>query len=236
MTANPLSTVRHAGGRAPPGSELAGRASFTKVAHGSSVAKQGGGLPFGNALALPKHEEHMDHTAISIRASLALLLCLSKAATGQSAATEQSPAAKPPLHATHVLGFEAAHHNASGDLGIHGDALQFQSSGRAAAQVGIRAIQNVSLGQEDVQRGGTAATVTKAAIPFGGGRAVSLFAHSKFDALTIEYLDQNGAVHEAVFLLNKGQGQAFQNELAAKGVHVVLVNPTTAEGTPEVKQ
>jgi hypothetical protein len=32
-------------------------------------------------------------------------------------------------------------------------------------------------------------TLAKTAAPYGGGRVVSLFAHKKFDFLTVEYLD-----------------------------------------------
>jgi len=50
----------------------------------------------------------------------------------------------------------------------------------------------------------------KAAVPFEGGRVVSLFSHKKYDSLTVEYLDSNGGFHGAIFRLSKGQGQTFK--------------------------
>ena len=60
-------------------------------------------------------------------------------------------------------------------------------------------------------------TLGKAATPFGGGRVVSLFAHKKYDTLTLVYADANGGIHGAIFQLNKGQGEVLRNELVAKG-------------------
>ena len=54
----------------------------------------------------------------------------------------------------------------------------------------------------------------KAAAPYGGGRVVSLFAHKKYDTLTLEYVDGDGGIHGAVFQLNKGQGELVRNELS----------------------
>jgi hypothetical protein len=110
--------------------------------------------------------------------------------------------------------------NAKGTLSIEGDALQFQQSGKPAAQVTISSIQDVALSEESKQVGGTPMTLGKAAVPFGGGRAVSLFAHKKYDTLTVEYRDSNGGFHGAIFELNKGQAEAFRNELVAKGARV----------------
>jgi hypothetical protein len=58
----------------------------------------------------------------------------------------------------------------------------------------------------------------KAAAPYGGGRVVSLFAHKKYDTLTLEYVDSNGGVHGAIFQLKKGQGELVKKELVARGV------------------
>ena len=60
--------------------------------------------------------------------------------------------------------------------------------------------------------------IGKAAAPYGGGRVVSLFAHKKYDTLTLEYVDSDGGVHGAIFQVNKGQGELVRNELVARGV------------------
>ena len=142
-----------------------------------------------------------------------IALCQTPSETGSSVARST-------IDVTHILGFEGARHNANGELGIQGDALQFQRAGSPAVRVSIRSIQNIFLGDEDGQVGGVPMMLTKTAVPFGGGRVVSLFAHKKYDSLTLEYLDDNGSLHRAVFRLNKGHGPALQTDLVAKGAHV----------------
>jgi hypothetical protein len=169
-------------------------------------------------------------------ACVALMLWVSATSIGQTGSEAQSSAAAPAIHVVHILGFEGARQNASGELRIQGDAMQFQQRGNPAALVTISSIQNVFVGGADKQVGGTAMTLSKAAVPFGGGRVVSLFSHKKYDSLTVEYLDINGGFHGAIFQLNKGQAQTFKDELVAKGIHVAPAEVQgTAQSTSEVK-
>jgi len=116
-------------------------------------------------------------------------------------------AAQNPMHVTHILGFLDAANNANGDLSIHDGALQFQKKDAApSAQIGLASIQDVVLGQQDRQVGGTPLILGRAATPYGGGRVIALFSHKKYDTVTLEYLDPNGGFHGAIFQLNKGQG------------------------------
>ena len=85
-------------------------------------------------------------------------------------------------------------------------------------QVQIASVRDAFLGGESKQVGGLPMTLGKAATPFGGGRVVSLFAHKKYDTLTVEYVDGSGGVHGAIFQLNKGQGGLTRDELVARGV------------------
>ena len=74
----------------------------------------------------------------------------------------------------------------------------------------------------------------KAAVPFGGGRVVSLFSHKKYDSVTVEYLDSNGGLHGAIFRLSKGQGDSFKKTLVANGAHIALLpDRATKQRTPE---
>jgi hypothetical protein len=121
-------------------------------------------------------------------------------------------------------------------LEIQGGVMQFQHDGSTAAQVNISSIQDIFVEDEDKQVGGTAMTLGKAAAPYGGGRVVSLFAHKKYDFLTIEYRDSNGGFHGAIFQLNKGQGQTFKKDLLANGAHISSPEDrATTQSTPEVK-
>ena len=124
------------------------------------------------------------------------------------------------IRAIHLLGFEGAPNNANGTLTIATDALRFQMERKPAVEVKIASVQDVFLGDESKQVGGLPMTLGKAAVPFGGGRAISLFAHKKYDTLTLEYVDGNGGFHGAIFQLGKGQGEILRNELVAGGAHV----------------
>ncbi len=112
--------------------------------------------------------------------SLILLWC-SAAALAQSAGQSANSTTPVNIRATHLLGFESAKSNANGTLSIQEDALQFQKDGKPTEQVEIASVQDIFLGEQSKQVGGTAMTLGKAAVPFGGGRAVSLFAHKKYD-------------------------------------------------------
>jgi hypothetical protein len=167
-------------------------------------------------------------------ACLSLILCVSTATIGQISREAQDAGSA--IHVTHILGFEGARHNANGELRIQGDALQFQQSGKPAVQVGIHSIQNVAVGAEDQQIGGVPMMVAKSAVPFGGGRMISLFSHKKYDSLTVEYLDSNGSFHGAIFRLSKGQGQKFKQDLVASGAHISpLQVQAKIQSAPEVK-
>jgi len=101
--------------------------------------------------------------------------------------------------------------------------------------VSISSIQDIFVEAEDKQVGGTVMTLGKTAAPFGGGRVVSLFAHKKYDFLTVEYLDNNGGFHGAIFQLDKGQGQTFKKALVANGAHISSPDHRAiTQSTPEV--
>jgi hypothetical protein len=169
-------------------------------------------------------------------ACLALLLCFSRATIGQTSSEAQGSEAGAVIHVTHLLGFEDVRSNANGQLRIQGDLVQFERNGSPSAQVSIRSIQDISLGTEDKQIGGVPMTLGKAAIPFEGGRAISLFSHKHYDTFTVEYLDNNGGFHGAIFRMNKGQGQAFEKDLVAKGAHIAPSEiQARTQSTPEVK-
>jgi hypothetical protein len=191
-----------------------------------------------NRKPIPSRQSLATSHAVGCRfACLALLLCFSRATLGQTPSDAQDSAAGSVVHVTHLLGFEDVRPNANGQLRIQGDTLQFERKGGASAQVSIRSIQDISLGTEDKQIGGVPMTLGKAAVPFEGGRAISLFSHKQYDTFTVEYLDNNGGFHGAIFQMNKGQGQVFEKDLVAKGAHVAppVVQPATLS-TPEVKK
>jgi len=156
-----------------------------------------------------------NHTKLG--AALITLTILCGPVLGQTAG--QSTNSRVTVKATHLLGFAGAKSNATGTLLIQGDALEFHKSGKATVQVGVASIQDFLLDQQSQQVGGVPMTLGKAAVPFGGGRVVSLFAHQKYDILALEYVDSNGGLHGSVFRLDKGQGEVVRSALKASSGH-----------------
>jgi hypothetical protein len=148
----------------------------------------------------------------------ALLLCSSIGALAQSAAPTLNGNAPFSIRATHVLGLPNTKNNCNGMLSIQNNVLRFQKCGNPDAQVNIASVSAFFLGEESKQVGGLPMKLGKAAAPYGGGRVVSLFAHKKYDTLTLDYADSDGGVHGAIFEITKGQGELVRNELAARGV------------------
>ncbi len=136
------------------------------------------------------------------RTCLTLMVLFGTGLVGQTTNGAKSSASDAAARATHILGMESISKGANGRLSLQKGALQFQLNTGRDAKISIASIQN-ALGQ--------------AATPFGGGRVIALFAHKKFDTLTVEYLDPNGGLHGAIFQLNEGQGQILRSQLQARG-------------------
>jgi hypothetical protein len=155
------------------------------------------------------------HALISLSA---LLLCSGIGALAQSVAPPLNANAPFSIRATHVLGLPNTKNNCQGTLSIQNNALRFQKQGNPDAQVDIASVRALFLGEETKQVGGLPVKLGKAAAPYGVGRVVSLFAHRKYDTLTLEYVDSDGGVHGAIFEVTKGQGEGVRNDLVARGV------------------
>ena len=149
-----------------------------------------------------------------------VLLCCSLTAPAQKTTQLGDTSAPLSTRATHLLGFANARNNSTGTLSVQDDSLQFQQNGKPGAKVKIALVRDVFLDAESKQVGGLPMTLGKTAAPFGGGRVVSLFAHKKYDILTLEYVDADEGIHGAIFQLTKGQGEAVRNELIARGVTI----------------
>jgi len=149
---------------------------------------------------------------------MALWLCSGSGASAQSAAAPLNANAPFSIRATHVLGLPNTKNNCKGMLSIQNNALRFQKDGNPDVQVNIASVRAFFLGEESKQVGGLPMKLGKTAAPYGGGRVVSLFAHKKYDTLTLEYVDSDGGVHGAIFEVTKGQGELVRNELVARGV------------------
>ena len=148
------------------------------------------------------------------------VLCFTVSLMSQEGDQAKAPVSASAVQARAILGFEGISNNTNGELSIQGDNLVFKPAEGPITRITIGSIQGVFLSQEDKEVGGTSLALGRAATPFGGGRVIGLFAHKKYDFLTLDYLDSNGGFHGAICQLNKGQGQAFGSELETKSVHV----------------
>ena len=124
-----------------------------------------------------------------------MVFCCSATVIAQDQAPAGTPNSGCVKRGTAILGLEGISSNATVDISIQNDALLFQPSEGATFRIPIGAIQDVFLSQQDKQVGGKALAIGKAATPYGGGRVIGLVAHKKYDFLTLEYLDSNGALH-----------------------------------------
>ena len=156
------------------------------------------------------------------------VIALSAAAGAQSSAKPQSQAADSAPHVNHVLGLEDVKHNAKGKLTVNASGLDFQGAA-SHAQVPIASIEDIFTGEDSHQTGGKLLTVAKMGVPYGGGRFLSLFTHGKFDSLTVEYRDENGGLHGALFTMPVGEASDIKNQLVAQGAKTSMPVEATGE-------
>ena len=166
------------------------------------------------------YESRSSRTLLRILRCLVLVSCFAASVIAQDLDQVRTASSSSVLRARAVLGLEGVAKNSTGELSIQDDALVFSRRERPTVRVPLSAIQGAFLSQEDKQVGGTPMALGRAATPYGGGRVIGLFAHKRYDFVTVEYFDSNGGVHGTIYQLNKGQGQVLANELGAKGVHV----------------
>ena len=118
-----------------------------------------------------------------------------------------------------VIGIENIKPGAKGTLTLLPTALEFKT-GKKNADITTSSIQDIFTGRESRQDvGGMEGTLVETAIPYGGGRFLSLFSH-KVDVLTVEYVDSTGGFHGAIFVLSAGKATALKNQLVAQGAKV----------------
>jgi len=165
----------------------------------------------------------------------ALLLGCNMGAWAQSVAPAVSADTPFSIRATHLLGFPNTKSNCNGILSIKEDTLRFQPADKPGAEVKVPSVRGVFLGGESKQVGGVPVKIGKVAAPFGSGRVISLFAHKKYDTLTVEYVDSDGGVHGAIFQLSKGEAELVRSELVARGVSPDVGRDNSTQGpTAEV--
>jgi hypothetical protein len=130
-----------------------------------------------------------------------------------------------PISVRYVIGLENVKSQSGGKLSVQSDALLFDCR-KSQAKVAISAIDDILLGSETTQSGGTAGRVFKAAAiaaPYEAGKVLSLLMWTKVDILTVLYRDENGGVHSAVFEVPQGQAAGIRTQLIAAGAHTTAL-------------
>ena len=166
------------------------------------------------------------------------VIALSATAVAQGSTQPKSPASDSTTQVINLLGLEGVKHNAKGKLTVNASGLAFQGAA-SHAQVPTASIEDVFTGEDSKQSGGKVLTVAKMGIPYGGGRMLSLITHEKFDSLTVEYRDENGGLHGALFTMPLGQATIIKKQLIARGAKTsvpVVEASETKDAAPKEKK
>jgi len=145
-----------------------------------------------------------------------ILVATAASALNRPPANPQAPESKPIPNVKCVIGLENVKPNTRGTLSALPNGLEF-ATGKTKATISTASILDIFTGQESRQDvSGLVGTAAKSAIPYGGGRFVSLFSH-QVEVLTVEYADSNGGFHGAIFVLGQGKATAVKDQLVANG-------------------
>jgi hypothetical protein len=166
-------------------------------------------------------------------AATVILAAAELPAFARQAAAPPAAQAPPNQSVECVLGLQKIKHHAKGTLTVQGDNLEFATD-KGKADVSIASILDIFTNRDSRQvfRGLKGAAV-KAAVPYEGGRVLSLFSRET-EVLTVEYKDADGGYHGAVFVLPKDQATVIKKQLVAQGAHASI--PPEEPGTTEEKK
>lgn len=144
-------------------------------------------------------------------------------AQSSSSPTTVVPQQQTATKSTEIIGFDRVKDKTEGILTIEDGKLCFAHSG-TKSQIPAVAIEDV-VTADDSQRAirGPLGTLTMFA-PYGSGRVLGMY-RSKIDSLTIQYRDDDGGLHGAVFTLPAGTAESFKRALIKQGAHTTIPIP-----------
>jgi hypothetical protein len=171
-----------------------------------------------------------------VKLTITLIVALSAASfaaaqTSTSANPDTATPANPNVR--HVIGLDSIKRNATGQLTVQADALEFKS-GKDANKVLVSSIDDIFIGTETTQSGGKTGTAVKTAAiaaPYGGGKALTILMRSKVDILTISFHDPAGALHGAIFALPIGRAEQMRAQLIQAGAHASPSEEKVSDGS-----
>lgn len=155
------------------------------------------------------------------------LTLVSSASPGQASGTPQLASSAVQQNGTLVIGGEAIKNNSKVTLSVVGSSLHI-ASGALTQDVNASSILDISTNEDSRQDITGAAKLATMAIPYGGGRVLSLFSHN-VDVLTLEFTAADGGYHGVVFVLAKGQGAPIKKQLVAVGAKATVPLEQIAE-------
>lgn len=130
-----------------------------------------------------------------------------------------------PTPTRHVIGLDNVKRNATGQLTVQDGALTFKTT-TGETKVPVSSVNDVFIGTETTQGGGTTGKVMRAAshaAPYDSGAAVTIMLRTKVDILTVSFHDPDGALHGVIFALPKGQAAQMRAQLVQAGAHTSSV-------------
>ncbi|WP_263383576.1 hypothetical protein [Granulicella arctica] len=132
---------------------------------------------------------------------LAIALCLISGMTAFAQSTSpEGTSSSTGYDVTQITGLPDAKPNIKGRLTTTDTKLLFTNL-EFKAEIPFARMTHVSIGNERIETGGKTGRIVRMMIPYGGGVAVATITQKSVDLLTIEYLDQKGGYHGAVFVV-----------------------------------
>lgn len=105
-----------------------------------------------------------------------------------------------------ITGLPGLKPGAKGSLDLSASSLAFNSAS-GAVSVPLASIMAVETGSQRVELWGTKGRLLRMAIPNGGGILLATVLHHRVDMLTVEFVDERGGYHAAVFSLDSDSAQ-----------------------------
>ena len=184
----------------------------------------------GRSLGLfPTQRANTLRTRIAIYA-FAIALALAGNHSFSQAKDQPQSAPTSEKQARHIIGLQKIKHNADGNLKLQPAEIEFDS-GRASANIPISSIEDVFVGTETTEAGGTVGVVLEGAsmaAPYDSGAVLPILLREKVDVLTITFRDSDGGLNAAIFALTKGRATQIRADLISHGVHVSASDSTAA--------
>ena len=119
-----------------------------------------------------------------------------------------------------IIGLTGVKSDARGLLSVNNGKLHLVKC-KGKTDLDAAKIENVVTGNDSQRVIRGSLQLLSMAAPYGGGRFLSLF-RSKIDTLTIEYRDEGGGLHGAIFTLDAGKSDECKRKLLQEGAHTTI--------------